>query len=592
MKKILILYTLLLSTFSLSAEPIGQERARQLAEDFFAEHSTRSTTAPIALEWAGNVIGEPIASGNALNDALLYIYTRGESDGFVVVAGDNNVAPIIAYSLDTSIDTSNMAEATRVILDAWCRQVKDARQKARPISVTSKATTRSYGSLHYDTAIWNQGEPYNREAPVYDGYRCVTGCVATALSIICYYNRWPERGMGTTPEYSYVDTYEVERTVGANTLGRTYDYDNMLFDYNNGYTEAQGNAVAALMKDMGTAVKMNYHYTESGAYDANVVPALINHFDYSRGMIFAWRYSYNDDEWHELIRENLRTYGPTYYRGQNEAGGGHAFVVDGYDSDDYFHFNYGWGGQANGYYRYPDDQFYIWQGAVLNLQPGNDSAPSRDNLLLYPWEYTFEDSGEVLQFQGITTDATNYAVDEPFNCIFGSVANDGTVPYNGEIALILCDASGTCKEVLHKYTIEGLNVGHINAQWPVSITITKDIAVGDRLRLFYKQQNYDEWTWMRSWPATNVYDEAIICASPEEIAKNISLLYDKDSKELWLNPQLPLRLVATDEMGNVYYDNYLGAHLYSIISVVDYAPGTYTLNFTLGSDPYTLRLKF
>ena len=123
MKKIQILLALLLSSASLFASPIAEERARQIAEEFFAQYASRATTGELSLEWAGNDIDD---TTNNLSSALMYIYNRGTDDGFVVVAGDSNIAPIIAYSFDTTLDTSNMAEATRAILDAWCKQVDNA----------------------------------------------------------------------------------------------------------------------------------------------------------------------------------------------------------------------------------------------------------------------------------------------------------------------------------------------------------------------------------------------------------------------------------------------------------------------------------
>lgn len=136
MKKILSIISLLLVSTTLWAEPIGEQRAREIAVEFFSQHTTRATLSNIVLEWAGDTIGESSASGNALNTSLMYIYNRGNDDGYVIIAGDTNVDPIIAYSLDSTIDTNNMAEATAAILDAWCRQIESARKSAKPISGT------------------------------------------------------------------------------------------------------------------------------------------------------------------------------------------------------------------------------------------------------------------------------------------------------------------------------------------------------------------------------------------------------------------------------------------------------------------------
>jgi hypothetical protein len=200
MKKILSIICMLLISANLFAEPIGEQRARQIAQDFFSQHSTRAM-GNITLEWAGDKIGDISATGVALDSSLLYIYNCGTNGGFVVVAGDSNAAPIIAYSLDTTLDVNDMAESTAAILDAWCRQVASVRKAAKPITgTTMRTTTRSSDEeLLYKTALWDQEEPYNLKAPIIDGQRALTGCGATAMAIICYYHRWPERGVGTTP---------------------------------------------------------------------------------------------------------------------------------------------------------------------------------------------------------------------------------------------------------------------------------------------------------------------------------------------------------------------------------------------------------
>ena len=218
MKKIFILLVLLSTSLTLSAGPIGEARAREIAEAFFAENATTRSATTIELEWAGESITAPMTRANNFDDALIYIYTRGESDGFVIIAGDDSINPIIAYSFDTTIDSENMADATKAIIDAWGAQIKAVREGTLQMNTTTHVTTRYGGELLYETALWNQDDPYNREAPIIDGERSVTGCVATAMSIICYYNEWPKSGVGTTPEYTYEDAYGHTHTIEANAL--------------------------------------------------------------------------------------------------------------------------------------------------------------------------------------------------------------------------------------------------------------------------------------------------------------------------------------------------------------------------------------
>ncbi|MBR5133846.1 MAG: C10 family peptidase [Alistipes sp.] len=588
MKKILLVVLLLLSSSVLFAGPIGEQRARQIAEDFFASHSTRSVAGEITLEWAGDVIGSKSAVGSTLNSSLMYIFNKGSKDGFVVVAGDSNVEPIIAYSLNTTIDVDNMAEATEAILEAWCRQVESARQVAKPISGgANKLSTRSYDALLLETAIWNQSEPFNLEAPKINGTRSVTGCVATAMSIICYYHKWPDCGVGTTPEYSYDHSSGYTYTVPENKLGRTYEYSKMLSDYNNGYTTAQGNAVAALMKDMGTAVQMMYHPNGSGAYDGNVIVALAEYFKYAKSLRLLSGNSYTSQEWNDIIRENIKRYGPTYFSGMSATGGGHAFVVDGYDTENRFHFNFGWGGYGNGYFLIPSIEYYLDQAAIVGLEPDKDGTSTYvDDIQLIPLY-----SDNVLMFRGITNEETSYSQNVSFYSLLGGFRNNGIAKFNGSVKLVLCDKNGEWKQELKTYDIT-LSAGYYTYvnQW-VSTTITTSLSEGDRLRIYYKGEYSDDWQWARGSDITLTNDELLVVASPKELAEGVNITYDKASKKL----SFELKHASTVELvdaatGVAVYNGSIAAR--GGFSYDVKAGQTLICKFSLGSTPYELTLKF
>ena len=581
MKKILSIVCLLLVSTTLWAEPIGEQRAREIASEFFSQHATRATAANIVLEWAGDNIGEQSATGSALNTSLMYIYNRGNNGGYVIVAGDTNVNPIIAYSLDTTLDTDNMAEATEAILEAWCRQVESARKAAKPISgTTMRATTRSNDAMLYETAIWNQGDPFNREAPTIDGGRSVTGCVATAMSIICHYNRWPEKGVGTTPAYSYEDSYGHTHTISSNSLGREYKYDDMLMSYNNGFTTTQANAVAALMKDMGTSVKMMYHPDSSGAYDSNVIYSLMTYFGYAKDMKLVYGAGLGSEEWNSTIRENVREYGPTYFSGSGD-NGGHAFVIDGFDAGDYFHFNFGWGGVGNGYFLIPKIEFYERQAAILYLRPDKDgSSLYRDNLCIYA----------INSYKGIVPyQVTSYSTGTPFNCLVGGLANLGAYNFNGDIKLVLCDRDGDWKQVL---TTLSFNIDPGYIAWADNysyITITEPLEEGDRMRVYYKSYSYDEWQLARSYDESAI-DEVLVMGSPEDMAEGFYFKYDKSSKVLYLGNKHAMKLnLYNDETDGLV--GYADWELDTIGSISNLPSGTYRIEASLGSNPYVLIVK-
>lgn len=584
MKKIFLLLALLCTSLTLSADPIGEARARQIAEEFFAKHATRSAGGELSLAWAGNAIDEPKNSGLQLTTSLMYIYNRGENNGFIVVAGDSNTNPIIAYSFESSIDMSNMADATRDILDGWCKQINAARKEEIPLS-TPRSTTRSGDELLYETALWNQGEPYNREAPIYEGYHCVTGCVATAMSIVCYYHKWPTSGVGTTPEYSYYDGFGTLRTVPANTLGRTYDYDNMLLDYNNGYTATQGDAVAALMKDMGTSVEMMYLSNtsgESGAFDINVIRALTTYFGYSKSARMTRRDSYDIEEWNNIMKANLRDYGPMYYSGGNGVGG-HAFVVDGYKADDYFHFNFGWGGGSNGWYLIPNTPFYLNQLTILGLTPDkNNSSTYSDTIYLV----SLSDSNGQTLYHGVQSDATKYETGSSYNFGIGGIYNYGAREFNGEVAVVHCNRNDEWKSVLGSFMLTDLEIQNF-VYGDDTYTITESIESGDSIRIFYRSSDSNEWHIARRFSERDI-DKILLSASAKEIAKTLAFHYDKSQGVVYLESPNALQTELHRPNGSVESLEMVGhSYLYYIID----SKGEYTLKVRSGGEPYTLRLK-
>ena len=601
MKKIFLFISLLFAVTNLMAEPIGEKRAREIAMEFFAQRMTRSSIGELELEWAGNDINAVTRTGSNLDDSLMYIYNSNASDSFVIVGGDTNADLVIAYSLDNTFDMEHMADATKAILDAWCRQIEDARKDNKSINISTSQSTRANNAILYQTANWSQEEPYNLKTPIINGKRSLTGCAATAMSIICHYNKWPNKGIGTTPEYEYYyiseDTYHLA-TIPANELDSTYEYNKMLMTYSSyNYNEEQADAVATLMKDMGTAIKMSYSPDGSGATKWNVLAAFGKYFSYSKDAKLVYANEYNHEEWINLVRNNLRNCGgPSYYTGSSYDDYGHAFVLDGYDEDSRFHFNYGWSGICNGYYFLPSSEYYQNQSTILNLKPDKDGTSQYDNyfddICLYP-EYYKDYS---LAYAGIRSFATSYSKGVPFECLLGSFYNRGLHTFNGEIAFVLCDRQGNWKQVLWSAlkNIEPSEWDYESST--ISCTITEDICEGDNLRIYYKGEYSNEWKWARNSSDKDTVDEVFVIASPEDIAKNLSLTYkeiDGTMCTILQNKQA----MKIDIYGYYNYEWELLIPNEEFIAFEKYfipfpAGNTYKIELSLGSDPYELILKF
>ena len=282
----------------------------------------------------------------------VYVFTTDNS--FVLMAADDRVQPILGYSLTSRFNIENMP-ANKV---AWIQGYSDAIQYAIEHQTRASAEVAQQwhdlveGNPNIGRATtvvtpliqtqWDQGEPYNNLCP--DG--TVTGCAATAMAQVLKYWNYPPTGIG-------MHAYQWNgQTVSADFGSTTYDWDNMLNSYSGSSTEAQRTAVATLMFHCGVSLDMNYGWAwsgGSGAYSSATAGAFINYFNYSSETQLLSRSNYSETDWINMVKAELNQNHPIWYCG-NGSGGGHAFVCDGYNSSNYFHFNWGWSGYCDEYY--------------------------------------------------------------------------------------------------------------------------------------------------------------------------------------------------------------------------------------------------
>jgi len=198
------------------------------------------------------------------------------------------------------------------------------------------------------TDLWHQDEPYHNFTPLIDDQHAKVGCVATSMAQIMYYYHYPEKGTGT---HTYFDEKGCGDTLTADFSAHTYDWDYILDAYDTiGHSERQLQAIAQLHSDCGIAVDMRYGISDSGASSALIAHALYNYFGYSPSMRFIFRDFYRHDELHAILRNELANGRPIACGAHLSDGSGHAFIIDGYDTQGLYHINWGWGGWCNGYY--------------------------------------------------------------------------------------------------------------------------------------------------------------------------------------------------------------------------------------------------
>ena len=279
-----------------------------------------------------------------------YVFNYAGNNGYMILSGDDVAMPVLGYNDRGRIDATNLPPQ----LEWWLQQYASQIEYATAHGVTSQSATVRPAAPEAEAIAplikthWDQGEPYNGKCPMLNAQRTYTGCVATALAQVMNYFKYPEVGQYSI---SYNDTDGCGKRLSLDFTKCRFDWSNMLDTYTPGqYTDAQADAVATLMQATGYSVKMSYAADASGALAMNIKHALTRYFNYDPNMEYALRIYYSATQWKQKIIDNLKNVGPILYGGASMLGGGHSFILDGYDGNGYFHFNWGWSQMSDGYY--------------------------------------------------------------------------------------------------------------------------------------------------------------------------------------------------------------------------------------------------
>ena len=349
----LMLLTVALMLFGLHARAgsINEEQAKAKALSFLQNRQSPQSGRRLA-----RAIMPELTTATA-GESAVYVFNIDGKGGFVIVSGDDRAREILGYSDSGSFDAKNIPTALREMITIYARQISMLGQEENTsdsIAKVSRAMRRT-SSIMADvspllTTTWNQVYPYNAYCPTLNDQTALTGCVATAMAQIAYYHKFPTEKVPSLSAYTSA-TNKINVTAWAAT---TFDWDNMLTNYNGTYTDTQVEAVATLMRYCGQAAQMDYGFT-SGAYNGDALVAFRDKLGYNPYASFKHANSYSVTGWEDLIYKEVSEKRPVYYSALNgDEGcdvGGHAFVVDGYQSDgNYFHVNWGWGGACDGYF--------------------------------------------------------------------------------------------------------------------------------------------------------------------------------------------------------------------------------------------------
>lgn len=361
MKKFLFLGLFLLIAFFSNAQfSVNENEAKTVAVEFM--------NSPQIKESRVEVLPLAICSSKSPFSYVVNIYP----EGWVLVAADKRVAPILAYSYTGTFVLQGLNDLPFYFwfqdYDRQIEQIKSSKTASihtewKNISFSSKVTVvEPLIEVNWNqNQGWNQLCPEDNEGP---GGQVYAGCVAVAMGQAMSVYMHPNIGYGSK---SYNSDYGL---LTANFGETQYEWDKV-------HPTSANEHTALILYHLGISVSMGYGADGSGAYSTNVPGALKSYFDYSNSVTILAKEEYSTDEWNQILLNELENGRPVYYSGNagdNKAG--HAFNLDGYDAGGRFHFNWGWSGAYNGYFVLTsltpgNNIFTVNQQAVVNIFPRN-----------------------------------------------------------------------------------------------------------------------------------------------------------------------------------------------------------------------------
>lgn len=464
----LLVLLLALGYSPLQAKRITQWQAQQQAYSFWGKQMPQKAKAK-----------SRTATTASPSDA--YYVFNNDAGGFVIIAGDDAVVPVLGYTSTGSFDAENLPDGLKDLLKSYERQIAALGDNY----VANQTATRAAftGEKLLKTAEWAQNVPFNKYTP--SNY--VTGCVATAGAIVMKHHGYPAKGTGS---HSY--TWN-GKTLTAN-FEHTYDWTSMPAKYD-GTNDAAFDGVARLMADLGVAVEMQYNKDGSGAYIGNLVTALQKHFGYSKLSHLMTIEDVGAEAWNGRLRDEIDANRPVLYAASDPTGGGHAFVIDGY-KDESFSVNWGWGGYCDGFYQIgalnPEsagkptgDKYNVGQSAVFGMEPSDGTEKVSGMGFLT----------NVGRLKVLNMNIADVKMGQNGVIFSAPIGNTGDQPFNGEVAVALMNAKGEMLEIVTSspLTVVNLAAGRYYPSLSFSFVSTVDAEPDDYLAIVAKEEGSSEY---------------------------------------------------------------------------------------------------
>ena len=479
--QLMLVLLLVCGQATIQAKRISQWQAQQQAYSFWGKQM------PMKAKAKSRVVST--ASLSTLGNDSYYVFNN-DAGGFVIIAGDDAVAPVLGYTSTGAFDATNLPEGLKDLLKSYEQQIAALGKNYKANATSTRAEFT--GEKLLNTAKWNQGAPFNKYTP--NNY--VTGCVATAGAIVMKHHGYPAKGVG-----SHTYTWNGQNLTAS--FEHDYDWANMPARYTGDNDEAF-DGVARLMSDLGIAVNMQYANGGSASALEDLVTALKKYFGYSK---YARHLKIEDlgaEAWNGRLRAEIDANRPVLYAASDANVGGHSFVIDGY-KDESFSVNWGWGGYCDGFYRIgalnPEadgkplgDQYNSSQAAVFALQP-SDGKEVLSNLRFIKVDGYLET---------MNMNVTDVKAGKSTLLFTLPILAQGEKEFTGEIAVALKNAAGETREVFAPLKFN-LPVGYYTQETSVGGACSVDAQEGDYLAVVSKEDGTDEYVEIYGPDMTEVH---------------------------------------------------------------------------------------
>ena len=503
---------------SLMAGPVDQQKAQKVGTRFLSTTALSQKNADIKLDLVTMAVDRDATD--------YYVFNVSNGEGFVVIAGDDRVRPILAYSTTGKYNPNDVADGFQYTLNGFRNEIQYVREHnltATPDIVAEWKSVNETGSLNRGgqtravveplcQTIWNQNYPWNSQCPpcvdtLGNGGHVFAGCAATAMGQVMKFWDWPAVGNGS---HSY--NADGIGPLTANFGETEYHFELIPLALDSTSSEEEIYYVAQLLYHLGIALDMQYSAVGSGANALSVYTAFQSYFRYTRdfpqinaGDLIPG-YGYTNEEWAQMLKDGgLDEHLPVFYTGSDDGGaGGHAFVCDGYDENDYFHFNWGWSGRDDAWCpigalhttRYDFNQTNMFIGHIV---PENNEYFSRP------------DSVSKMAVLEEAFDAARLTWTNPTTDLNGNTLTDitsVTIRRNFEEIAVLTDVEAGADM---EYIDNGLEPGlyeysiYITNEAGISRTTYRSILVGEKCNIVFQMHDNGGDGWKGA--AISIADE-------------------------------------------------------------------------------------